>query len=152
MNYERYESVSGSKDSLEFEFTSIGARGDFKKIIQFTPTSNPDIYNLGFGDKLEDGGIDDMVRNDNQDRNKILATIAATVYEFTAVYPDKMVFFSGSTPERTRLYRMAISMNLIELQSDFEIYGVNADGQEYVMEVFRKGKNYSGFIVKRKIN
>ncbi|WP_421889761.1 DUF6934 family protein [Marinoscillum sp.] len=49
MNYERYESVFGSKDSLEFEFTSIGARGAFKKIIQFTPTSNPGIYNLGFG-------------------------------------------------------------------------------------------------------
>ena len=152
MNYERYESVTGSKDSLEFEFTSTGTKGDFVKVVQFTQTSNPDIYNLGFGDKLEGGGIDDMVRNDNQDRNKILATIAATVYEFTAVYPDKMVFFSGSTPERTRLYRMAISMNLLELEADFIIYGVNVDDEDYVMEVFSKGENYFGFIVKRKID
>lgn len=34
-------------------------------------------------------------------------------------------FFSGSTPERTRLYRMAISLNIEELEADFGIFGVN---------------------------
>lgn len=104
MNYEKYESISGSSDSLEFEFISEGPNGKFKKIVQFSQTNNPDIYNLGFGDKLENGEIDDQIRNNNQDRNKILATIATIVYEFTSKYPSKMVFFSGSTTERTRLY------------------------------------------------
>ena len=151
MNYDKYESISGSSDSLEFEFTSKGPNGEFKKIVQFSQTVNPAIYNLGFGDKLEDGEIDDQIRNNNQDRNKILATIATIVYEFTSKYPSKMVFFSGSTVERTRLYRMAISKNLLELEADFEILGVNFDEQISVTEVFRKGKNYDGFLVKRKI-
>lgn len=152
MNYEKYESISGSSDSLEFEFTSEGPNGKYKKIVQFSQTNNPEIYNLGFGDKLKNGEMDDQIRNNNQDRNKILATIAAIVYEFTWKYPSKMVFFSGSTTERTRLYRMAISKNLIELEADFEISGVNFDEQKSVMEVFRNGKNYDGFLVKRKIS
>lgn len=150
MNYEKYDSISGSSDSLEFEFTSDGPNGDFKKIIQFSQTVNPNIFNLAFGDKLENGEIDDLIRNNNQDRNKILATIAATVYEFTSKYPSKMVFFSGSTAERTRLYRMAITKNLKELEVDFEIFGLNIVEQITVNEVFRIGKNYDGFLVKRK--
>lgn len=152
MNYEKCGSVSGSKDSLEFEFYSVGSKGEFKKVVQFSQTNDPGIFNLGFGDKLKNGEIDDLIRNNNQDRNKILATIAAIVYEFTAAYPDKMVFFSGSTPERTRLYRMAISLNLEELEADFEIFGVNFNEIESVFEVFEKGKNYDGFIVKRKLD
>lgn len=149
MNHEKYNDVSTSADSLEFEFISEGRNGNFTKVVQFTQTENPNIYNLGFGDKLENGEIDDLVRNNNQDRNKILATIVAIVYEFTAVYPEKMIFFSGSTPERTRLYRMAIFLNLNELAVDFEIFGVNFDGIESVVELFRSGNNYDGFIVRR---
>jgi hypothetical protein len=149
MNYEKYDSISGSSDSLEFEFTSEGPNGEFKKIVQFSQTNNPEIYNLGFGDKLENGEIDDHIRNNNQDRNKILATVATIVYEFTSKYPSKMVFFSGSTEERTRLYRMAISKNLKELETDFKILGVNFDEQKSVMEIFRFSE---GFLVKRKIH
>lgn len=152
MNHDKYESISGSKDSLEFEFTSEGNKGKFQKTVQFTQTNDPSIFNLGFGDKLENGEIDDLIRNDNQDRNKILATIAAIIYEFTAIYSEKKVFFSGSTPERTRLYRMAISLNLNELKKDFDIYGVNFDGNGYVVNSFVGNKNYDGFIVKRKLN
>lgn len=151
MKYDKYESISGSSDSLEFEFTSEGPKGEFKKIVQFSQTNNPNIYNLGFGDKLKNGEIDDQIRNNNQDRNKILSTIAATVYEFTSKYPDKAVFFAGSSAERTRLYRMAITMNLDELNTDFELFGVNNNEQESVVEVFRIGENYDGFLVKRKL-
>ena len=152
MNYDKYENVLGSGDSLEFEFISEGSNGKFTKTVQFTQTNDPGIFNLGFGDRLENGEIDDLIRNNNQDRNKILATIAAIVYEFTAVYPERMVFFTGSTPERTRLYRMALSLNLNELRNDFEIYGVNLIGNESVVELFRKGKNYNGFLVRRKVS
>ena len=128
MTYEKYDEVFSSKDSCEFEFSSIGPKGVFKKIVQFTQTSDPSIVNLGFGDKLNNGELDDLVRNDNQDRNKILATIAVIVYEFTSIYPEKMVFFAGSTPERTRLYKIAITMNSTQLEIDFEIFGINQLG------------------------
>jgi len=70
---------------------------------------------------MPEGKVNDYIKNDNKDRNKILATVAAAVYEFTSHYPDRFIFFVGSTPERTRLYRMALAINLDELNVDFEI-------------------------------
>ncbi len=152
MNYERYESLLISANSLEYKFTSNGPKGEIQKVVQFIATSDPSIYNLAFGDLLQDGGVDDHIRNDNNDRNKILATVAATVYEFTARYPDKHVFFTGSTPERTRLYRMAITINLKELKESFEIYGINTAGGADLVEPFLKGEEYQGFLIKRKMD
>ncbi len=73
-----------------------------KKIVQYVQTQNEDIFNLAFGNLDNDGSIDDETTNDNKDRNKILATVAATIYEFTAKYTDKTIFFCGTTPERTQ--------------------------------------------------
>src|SRR5579885_1282710 len=115
MKHEKYAPLLASKDLLEFQFNSIGPRGDISIIVQFTKTDNPQIYNLAFGNLSDDGSIDDHVRNDNKDRNKILATVAATVYEFSSRYPEKLILFTGSTSERTRLYRMALANNLTEL-------------------------------------
>lgn len=66
------------------------------------------MFNLAFGDIDTDGGIDDYHVTDNGDRNKILATVANAVDEFTRRYPMRWVYFRGSTEERTRLYRMAV--------------------------------------------
>jgi hypothetical protein len=152
MNYEKYEPLLISGDALDFKFNSIGPKGDISIVVQFAPTNDPAIYNLAFGNQLPDGHIDDHIKNDNLDRNKILATVAAAVYEFSARYPDKSIFFTGSTPSRTRLYRMAITNNHIELNLDFEIYGVNLINNIFWAEGFKKGKEYYGFVVKRKNN
>lgn len=150
MKFEKYNDVISSSDKLEFQFKSKGPKGEIKKVVQFTKTQNGDIYNLAFGNLNEDNSVDDETTNDNKDRNKILATIAAIVYEFTAYYPDKMIFFCGTTPERTRLYRMALTINLEELKKDFKIYGVLKGIDSFVKVGFRKGIDYFGFIVKRK--
>ncbi len=151
MKYEKYNLILISTNTLEFTFVSKGPNGDVQKVVQFIETNNPAIYNLAFGNLLPDGSVDDHVKNDNKDRNKILATVAATVYEFTSMYPDKLVFITGSTTERTRLYRMAISNNFDELNIDFEIFGLYLKGQQYHAESFIKGKEYFGFLIKRKI-
>ncbi|MGO4291633.1 DUF6934 family protein [Chitinophaga sp. RAB17] len=150
MKYEKYESLLISKDALEFKFISEGPKGEIQKVVQFIETENPDIYNLAFGDLMTKGEVNDAVKNDNKDRNKVLATVAATVYEFTARYSDKYVFFTGSTPERTRLYRMAIANNLDELNVDFEIYGVVLINGLYIVKPFVKSVTYFGFLIKRK--
>lgn len=150
MKYEKYEPLLMSNNALDFKFYSTGPKGEISIVVQFMETDDPDIYNLAFGNLLTDGSIDDNVRNDNLDRNKILATIAATVYEFSAAHREKLIFFTGSTPVRTRLYRMALTNNLEELSVDFEIFGVNLHKNSYWVEPFKKGKGYYGFIVKRK--
>ena len=150
MNYERYESILISADTREFTFVSNGPKGQIKKMVQYIETGDPNIYNLAFGDLLPDGRIDDHIKNDNKDRNKVLATVAITAYEFTARYPEKIVFFTGSSPERTRLYRMALTINLEKLSLDFEIFGATLQGKQYFIENFLKGKNYHAFAIRRK--
>jgi hypothetical protein len=110
MQFEKYENIIASSDKLEFQFTSDGPKGKIIKVIQFTQTQNENIYNLAFGNLRKDGSVDDETTNDNKDRNKILATVAASVYEFSSLYPDKFIFFCGTTTDRTRLYRMALPL------------------------------------------
>ena len=150
MQYERYDNVIAASDALKFQFESVGPKGRITKIVQFEQTQAKDIYNLAFGNLNNDGSIDDETRNDNKDRNKILATVATIIYEFSSRYPEKSVFFCGSTPERTRLYRMALTVNLAELTKDFYIYGVLKGIDTFEKVTFRKGIDYFGFIVKRK--
>jgi uncharacterized protein DUF6934 len=151
MKYSKYEPLLISKDAHEFKFSSIGPKGEISIVVQFIETEDSTVYNLAFGNMLDNGEVDDYVKNDNKDRNKILATVAAAVYEFTARNPHKYVFFAGSTSSRTRLYRMALTNNLSELSTDFEIYGLNWHKSAFEMTRFEKGKDYYGFLVKRKI-
>lgn len=151
MQFDKYAPLLASTDSLEFTFVSNGPKGEIKIVVQFNATENPTICNLAFGNLLPDGRVDDTIKNDNKDRNKVLATVAAAVYEFTSKYPEKLIFFSGSTPERTRLYRMALTNNFDLLDLDFEIFGVVLQTETYYVEKLLKGKDYFGFMVKRKI-
>lgn len=149
MQYDKYDNVFASSDKHEFQFISEGPKGKIRKVVQFVQTQNKDIFNLSFGN-LKKGFVEDDTTNDNKDRNKILATVAATVYEFTAQYPDKTIFFCGATPARTRLYRMALTLNLEELKKDFHIYGILKSENNYQKVQFHKGVEYWGFMVKRK--
>jgi hypothetical protein len=146
MNQERYEIRSGEQLEI-FEFTSIGLKGKIEKIVQYSQTNYKDLYNLGFGDKtLTTTEIDDLVISNNGDSEKVLATVVATLYAFTDKYKNVMVYATGSSRSRTRLYRMGISKFLDEALTDFEIYGQLDEG----WEKFKKDIDYTGFIVKRK--
>jgi hypothetical protein len=146
MHLDKYELKSG--EHLEvFEFVSIGPKGRIKKLVQYTPTNYKDLYNLGFGDKnIDTDEIDDDIISNNGDSEKVLATVVATLFAFTEKHMNAMVYATGSTKSRTRLYRMGITKYLSEIQSDFEIYGeLNNEWEE-----FRKDVDYEAFLVKRK--
>ncbi len=85
MHLERYQ-YTRSKTFLDFEFESEGPKGKITKIVRYSlQNANGISYcNLGFGDlNTATGKIDDLVISNNKDRSKILATVAATVLEFT---------------------------------------------------------------------
>ncbi len=129
-----------------FEFNSIGKKGTIKKIIKFSETSEKGIYNLGFGDKIPNTlDVDDTVITDNGDRDKVLATVVSAIYAFTDKHPDALVFATGSTPSRTRLYQIAVSSYYEELTADFEIYGLHK-GQ---WMVFEKNMKVEALLAKR---
>jgi hypothetical protein len=148
MELKRYEYTSGSQSEL-FRFTSEGPKGSIKKLVVYSEMLEKDIYNLAFGDYDEETEtIDDAIITNNGDSQKILATIASTLYMFTDTHPNVWVYATGSNSARTRLYRMGITKNLLEISPDFEVYGLQ---HGYWVE-FEKGEDYDAFLVKRKFH
>lgn len=146
MHLDRYKLIS-QKSLMIFEFTSIGHKGHVNKIIQYTPTEVKNIYNLGFGDKdIKTGLINDLSVTDNGDSQKVLATVAFSVYIFTEAYPNALVYAIGSTKARTRLYRIGITNQLETIEKDFNVYGL-IDGD---WKKFKKAITYEAFLVQRK--
>lgn len=147
MKYEIYDHIKITDDFSIFDFLSVGKKGQILKRIEFTPTDIPGIINLAFGDINEDGEIDDYSISDNGDRNKVLATVAFAVEIYLNKYPEKWIYFKGSTEERTRIYRMAVGLNLEELSLKFDIYAEQSDG---IIE-FRRNIDAQGILVRKKI-
>lgn len=129
------------------EFKSIGPKGEIKKYIYFSPTDVENIYSLSFGDVgFESNEIDDTTRSDNKDVKKILITVANAVAIFLDKNPDAWVAATGSTDSRTRLYQIAISSDLENIETEYFVYGFN--GMKW--EKFMKNKNYEAFLIKKK--
>jgi hypothetical protein len=146
MRHEKYPLQSDSS-FLVFEFTSAGPKGFVRKIILYSPTEVRNYFNLGFGDMdMVSGEISDRSITNNGDSLQVLATVAYTVYVFTARYPNACIIAKGSTPARTRLYRMGLANQLTEVATDFEVYGRRNNR----WQVFRKNVDYSAFMVRRK--
>ncbi len=146
MLFPRYE-LKADESLTIFQFVSVGRKGQIPKIVQYSETNLEGFYNLGFGDKdSQTGEIDDTVISDNGDSQKVLATVAATVYAFTEKYPEAWIYATGSTKSRTRLYRIGVTNNLDEIIEDFELYGL----RHGKWEEFVRGIEYEAFLVRRR--
>ena len=147
MKLPRYESLTEGNAEL-FTFVSEGPKGSIKKLIVYTQMLEKDIYNLAFGDFNEDTGkIDDRVITNNNDSQKVLTTVASSLYVFTDKHPNVWVYATGSNTARTRLYRRGITANIDEILADFEVYGLQND----LWQPFEKGEDYEAFLAKPKL-
>ncbi|WEK38102.1 MAG: hypothetical protein P0Y53_11395 [Candidatus Pseudobacter hemicellulosilyticus] len=145
--YERYQLINFSQEANTYDFESVGPKGKIQKSVHLYPMESENVFLLSFGNLLEDGSLDDLSTNDNRDRNKILATIVYIIDQITERRPELILFFNGSTPARTRLYRMAISLNYAELSRKYMIRGFTEEGK---LEVFRLQVSYISFLIHRK--
>jgi hypothetical protein len=135
-------------DLLTIEFESIGPVGVVTKGVRYASTDTAGVYNLSFGDMDPlTGYIDDSIVTNNRDSQKVLATVAYTLYLFTERYPYAIVLASGSTTARTRLYRIGIANNFSDIEQDFDVLGLT-DLIEW--EPFRKNTDYLAFSIRRK--
>jgi len=135
---------------IEFTKASEGAKGSVKKMVQFSDTGTENVYNLAFGDYNQaTNSINDLSVTNNGDSLKVLATVASTVYAFIEKHPNAWIFATGSTNVRTRLYRMGITNNLVEIKEDFEVYGFS---QTSVWEEFLVEEDYEAFMTTKKQN
>jgi hypothetical protein len=147
MNLNKYD-LKVSPNYISFRFVSEGKKGKIFKEIVFTPIENPNIWNLGFGDVDPiSGTISDSITSDNGDSNKILATVAYATLLFSDNYPDALIYAEGSTPSRTRFYRIGIHKYLEEISETFTIWGLLNDE----WQLFQKNTGYQAFVVKRRL-
>ncbi len=147
MRYEKYQ-FRADEDLKIFEFWSVGRKGSIRKRVHFQSSGRVDVYNLAFGDvNPQTDEINDSVTTNNGDTEKVLATVAATVFAFLDKYPNVIVYATGSMPARTRLYQMGISKNFEEIREKFEIFGLLED---IIWVEYEKNIPYSAFYIKNK--
>ena len=120
-------------------------------MVEYSETKQENVFNLAFGDyDSKKKSINDLSITNNGDSLKVLATVASTVYAFTEKYPDSWIFATGSTEARTRLYRMGITNNIVEIQIDFKVFGLRIDNNSW--EEFITGEDYEAFLITKKEN
>jgi len=146
MKIDKYPVIIG-ETSMVFEFISQGIHGSIPKLVIYSKTHLHNFYNLGFGDKDETTRqIDDEVVTNNGDSEKVLATVASTLYILSTNFRMQWFLQTGSTKARTRLYRIGISNNLSEIEEDVEVYGLVGDK----WQPFQKQTEFDGFLVLKK--
>lgn len=79
-----------------YVFVSKG-RKHIEKIVEFSPTSVPGSFNLGFGDLLQGGSVDDSVNSNNGDIIKVLATVINILKEFIGSHRLQKLFYRKHT-------------------------------------------------------
>jgi hypothetical protein len=135
----------------QYDFYSEGPKGRIRKAILYTflgTRDGDDYYNLGFGDYNEDDKtVNDLSVSNNEDRDKILATVAVTTLEFTSHFSNCKIVAAGSTPARTGLYQMGIAKYYKEISEMFDIQGLM---EENGWMPFERGVNYLALLVTRK--
>ena len=138
------------KLSFRYTFVSKG-KARIEKLVVFAPTPVRDIFNLGFGDLLDDGTIDDTANSNNGDLVKVLATVIQILKEFTREYPYAKVVFSGSTPTRTALYRRILKVYYPTFSNEFIISALIEGSLGYREVPFDHSANekYLAFFVQR---
>jgi hypothetical protein len=138
-----------SPESLDISYTfdSISDRKTVHKVVRFTETDLPDVFNLALLDLMDDGQESDLSVTNNADLRIVLATVMQIINHFLLKFSDKIVTFQGSDDRRTRLYRLVIGKELPALQQLFEIAGQYADGS---IERFRPNQTYIRFFVQLK--
>jgi len=133
-----------------YVFVSIGKK-NIEKVVDFVPLKAKNYMNLGFGDLLPDGTVDTTANSNNGDILKALATVVDILKHFTDIYPNAIVFFTGSTKERTKLYARILRTYYTYFSEEFIIYAVVGTEQENNAISFdpKTDLEYLAFLVKR---
>jgi hypothetical protein len=119
--------ITASEDFLRYTFYSTGPRGSIKKIVNFDLFKiwDNEYYNLGLGDWNErENRIDHTITTNNLDTEKVLASVAHIILDFSKRRPETFISFEAHTESRMRLYKMKINKYLRLIETDFELFGM----------------------------
>ncbi len=135
-----------TEDELVFSFVSEGPQGRIVKIVKYQEVEHR-VFNLAFGDQIAGSNdIDDLVISNNNDLPRIIATVILTIEIFFHQMPDRVVYFEGSTRQRTVLYHRIISNYRHLLEENLYFYGGKADKD---IELFSPIDDYDFFVISK---
>jgi len=147
MNLDRYE-YAREWAYKEYSFYSEGPNGRILKVVSFVLMSSRPvrIYNLALGDwNNEYGEPDYWSVTNNGDTEKVFATVAAIILDFTSTAGSVLIQLEGNSPARKRLYQMTINRYRNEIAKIFQVLGrVN-----YQLEAFQKNTAYDLILIAR---
>lgn len=131
-------------------FISTG-RKRIEKIVDFVPLGIDNLINMGFGDLLPDGSVDDQANSKNGDLAKVMVTIIEILKHFTSQHPDVEIYFEGSTKKRTKFYDRILRTYYPIFSKDFEIGCILEENGEFQIIPYDRSvnKTYIAFIIKR---
>jgi hypothetical protein len=143
-----YYLLARDEDLAVYYFVSEGSKGRIKKGVFFQLVDEEEqLYNLAFGDwNDETGYLDDLVRTDNRDTQKVLNTVAIAVADFMGRNPEAQLMAKGGTESRTRLYQISILKNLKDISEMYYAEGL----KKGCWESFKNGANYEAFLLTRR--
>lgn len=137
-----------NENCLLFEFQSVSDLRVIEKVIVYSPfEEDSSIYNLALGDILRNGEVSDLTVSNNSDLEKVISTVVQTLFRFFEKYSESSVYFKGSTPQRTRLYRIIISKEIEEAKKIFNIFGII----DTKIEKFELNRPYDSFVLTLKM-
>ncbi|KFF07849.1 DUF6934 family protein [Chryseobacterium luteum] len=124
-----YEPISISDDLTEFIFHSELNSGESKDLyVRFYDYEDPflpNVYNLAYGPLDEHGKIDDTIKLQHKNINKLFSTIIFFVITFLDTNKDKKIGIDGSDDTRAYLYHRMFISNHEELNDLVVIIGVD---------------------------
>ncbi len=135
-----------TEDELVFSFVSEGPQGRIVKIVKYEML-RPSLYNLAFGDKINNLDLDDEVVSNNSDTSKVLSTVIFTIGLFFEKVPNAFLVIRGSDSARNKLYCRVVKNNFELFSQEFIILGGT---KEKPMEPFSDEKIYDWLIISKK--
>ena len=141
-----YQKVSTTR----YSFTSLGRR-QIKKVVDFSPLVVGNMFNMGFGDLLPDGSIDDRANSNNGDIVKILSTVIHILKDFLDQLSDVEVFFTRSILQRTKLYARILKTYYVDFRKEFVITEIISTRDIYTQILFDPTTTQEclGFLIKK---
>jgi len=118
-----------------YEFYSAGPKGLVKKIVSYRLIQEVPIklYNLGFGDwnnEMQD--IDDKINTNNQDRQKVLTTVAKTALDFLDKHPGESYFLQAEAVARGWATGNLSNLFTTGIRRSFDALGISASATAYI--------------------
>ena len=145
---------TAKKTTTSYEFVSTGPKGSIRKRVEFIALKARNYYNVGFGDIMKDGTVNDLAYSGNQDIVKVIATVISVMRDFLEENPDAILAFTGSSDDRTNFYCTILKRHYKSLSKEFAITAlVKNSSKDYVEEEFEPDStiDYLAFFIKNKM-